>query len=214
MVADAPRATPRRALAITLLALATLLVASVGVALWNPWRYTVLFPLSYQGGAIGVLVFAGALVSATALLTFADTGRKALFGLTACLVAVPALCVGLPSVALGGAFRPRPTAGTTAMAVSPESGFAVVKSTFDTPDGRTTRLYLRSRKFLLSRESAVPVAECGFDPFERGVPLEAVRFTGETTIAVPVEGESTVVVRFDPGTLQPERTIAMCQPAP
>jgi hypothetical protein len=206
-MADAPRANRHRPLAIALLALAALLVASVGAALWNPSRYTMLFPLSHQGGAIGVLVLAGALVAVSALLTFSDSGRKAVFGLTACLVAVPAFCVGLPAVTLP--FRPRPTARAM-MGVSPEGGFSVVKATYETPDGQHVRLFVRSRQSLFSRESAIPIAECGFDPFERGMPPESVRFTSETTVALPVEGEYSVVVRFDPDNLMPERTVVMC----
>jgi hypothetical protein len=209
-MADAPRARRHRPLAIALLALAALLVACVGAALWNPSRYTMLFPLSHQGGGIGVLVLAGALVAVSALLTFSDSGRKAVFGLTACLVAVPAFCVGLPAVTLP--FRPRPMARAV-MVTSPEGDFVLVKAIYDTPDGQRTRLFVRSRQLLFSRESAMPVAECGFDPFERGMPPESVRFTSETTVAVPVEGESTVVVRFDPDSLTPDRTVAMCGPA-
>lgn len=209
-MADAHRLNPRRLLAIALVVLAVLLVASVGAALWNPLRYTVLYPLSHQAGGIGVLVLAGAFVSASALLTFFDSNRKAVFGLLTCLVAVPALCVGLPAVAIP--FRPRPM-DAAVMVVSPEGGFAVVKATYDTPGGRRTRLLLRSRQLIFSRESATPIAECGIDPFERGVPPESVRFTSETTVALPVEGESSVVVRFDPDTLKPERTVQICGPA-
>jgi hypothetical protein len=197
---------PRRPLAIALGALAAVAVLLVLAALWNPWRYTALYPLAYQAGAIGVLVLAGALVATAGLMTFADTGRKAVFGLAGVLVAVPALCVGLPTVALDGLWRRAEQSAVTVLAVSPDGHFSVIRYTVDSG----TRLYLRSRALLFSRESGVPIAECPFDLFDRGVPTESVRFTSDNTVAVPVQDESTATVRFDPDTLTPDRTVAMC----
>jgi hypothetical protein len=201
---------PRRALATAMIALAALALAFVAAALWNPWRLTALFPIARAEGAVAVLVLAGALLAGAALTIFASGGRRAVFGVVTALVAVPAMCVGLPAVALSGLFSTRGS-GARVLALSPAGDFAVVQYTVDTSAGRRVRLYVRSRALLLSREAPEPIAECPFDPFERGVPAESVRFTSETTVAVPIEDASTVVVRFDPGTLAPDRTVAMCQ---
>jgi len=209
-MANAPHLVQlRRPLAIVLPAFAALLVALVGLALWNPWRLTILFPLSHQAVAIAVLVLAGAFLAATALLRFADNGRRALIALVACLVAVPALCVGLPVVALGDVFAPAPIGSTLTMAVSPSGRYSVVKSTSDTPAGRRTQLFVRTANLFLGRQAATPLAECDTDPFQHGVPPESVRFTSETTVALP-GGDSTQVVRFDPDTLSPEHPASIC----
>ena len=202
-MADAARFPLRRPVAIGLAVLATAMLVTEAFALWNPWRLTALYPLAQEGLAVALLVLAGGLIATTALLTFAVRGRRALIALAACLVAVPALCVGLPVVVLDGAFR---RVSTTVLASSPSGDHVVVKQT----GGDQVRLLIRTRQFLLGREAAIPVAECGHDPFERGVPAEAVRFTSETTIAIPIADQSTVVVRFNPDTLVPERTVAMC----
>jgi hypothetical protein len=212
-MANALRLTPRRPLAIVLVAFAAILVLLVALALWNPWRLTILYPLGHQEVAIGVLVLAGAFVSATAVLMFADQGRRALIALIACLVAVPAFCIGLPVIVLGSAFHAAPTSATVTMASSPGGSFVVVKSTFDTEAGPRTRLYVRTDSLFLGHEAAVPLAECDTDPFSHGVPPETVRFTSENTVAVPTQDFDTVVVRFDPVTLLPERTVNMCRPA-
>ena len=201
----------RRPLAIILIVFAAIMVVLVGLALWNPWRLTILYPLGHQDVAIGVLTLAGAFLSATAVLMFADNGRRTLIALIACLVAVPAFCVGLPALALSGVFREAPVNGTLTMAASPGGRYVVVKSTFDTDAGRQTRLYVRTDSLFFGREAPAPLAECAADPFDQGLPPEAVRFTGEATVAVPVQGEQdTTVVRFDPDTLVPERTVNMC----
>jgi hypothetical protein len=202
----------RRPIVVALVVLAAVAIVLVLVAVWNPWRYTALYPLAYQGGAVAVLVLAGALVAAAGLMRFADTGRKAVFGLVGALVAIPALCVGLPTVALGRAFRVAESDGPTVLAVSPDGNYSVVTSTIDTGTGVRTRLYLRSRNLLFSRESAVPLAECGYDPFAGGVPPESVRFTSDHTVAIPVQDAETTVIGFDPGTLTPAHTVAMCPP--
>src|SRR5262249_46194609 len=146
---------------------------------------------------------------------FADNGRNAVIALIACLVAVPAFCVGLPTVALGRAFKAAPIGPTVTMAASPSGLYVVVKSTFDTDGGRRTRLFVRSDSLFLGREAETPLAECDTDPFDHGLPPEAVRFTSENTIAVPVEGnENTAVVRFDVETLRPDHTVQMCPAAP
>jgi hypothetical protein len=212
-MANALRFLPsRRALSIMTVALAAILVILVALALWNPWRFTILFPLSHQAVAVGVLVLAGALVAATAVTMFADNGRKAVIALIACLVAVPAFCVGLPTVALDKEFKAAAIGPTVTMAQSPSGLYIVVKSTFDTDAGRRTRLFVRSDSLFLGRESAVPLAECDIDPFEDGLPPEAVRFTGESTVAVPVRGQDTAVVAFNLNTLKPDRTVDMCSP--
>jgi hypothetical protein len=210
-MANALRLLPsRRALSIILVAFAAIMVILVALALWNPWRLTILFPLSHQDVAVGVLVLAGALVSATAVMMFADNGRRAVITLIACLVAVPAFCVGLPTVALSREFKAAPIGPTVTMAASPSGLYVVVKSTFDTDAGRRTKLFVRSDSLFFGRESAVPLAECDIDPFEDGLPPEAVRFTGESTVAVPVRGQDTTVVAFNLNTLQPARTVEMC----
>lgn len=201
----------RRPLAIVLVGFAVVLVILVGLALWNPWRLTILYPLGHQDVAIGVLVLAGAFLSATAVLMFADNGRRAVIALIACLVAVPAFCVGLPAVALGGAFHDRPIGGTKIMATSPGTTYQVVKSTFDTDGKRRTLLYVRTNSLFFGREAERPMAECEGDPFEHSLPPEAVRFTSETTVAVPLQGEAdTAVIKFDPESLAPDRTVDMC----
>jgi hypothetical protein len=96
------------------------------------------------------------------------------------------------------------------LATSPAENYSVVAVTVASDGGPLTRLYVRRRAWVFSREAAVPLAECPHDPFADGVPPEAVRFTDETTVAVPVQDRSTVTVRFDPGTLAPDDTVAMC----
>jgi hypothetical protein len=211
-MANALRLLPsRRPLSIILIVFAAIMVVLVGLALWNPWRLTILYPLGHQSVAIGVLTLAGAFLAATAVLMFADNGRKALIALVACLVAVPAFCVGLPALALAGVFKEAPVNGTLTMAASPGGRYVVVKSAFDSAAGRQTRLYVRTDSLFFGREAPTPLAVCEADPFDQGLPPEAVRFTSETTVAVPVQGEQdTTVVRFDPDTLVPERTVHMC----
>jgi hypothetical protein len=209
-MANALRFPSRRALSIILVSFAAFMIVLVALALWNPWRLTILYPLSHQDVAIGVLVLAGGFLSATAVMRFADNGRRAVIALIACLVAVPAFCVGLPVIALGNAFQAAPVGPTTTMAVSPSGLYVVVKSTFDSEGGRKTRLYVRFASLFLGREGSVPIAECDTDPFEHGLPSEAVRFTSENTVAVPVEGADTAVIRFDVDTLRPDRTVNMC----
>jgi hypothetical protein len=200
-MADAARYPLRRPVAIGLVVLAAVMLLTEALALWNPWRLTALYPLAQAGLAVALLVLAGGLLATTALLTFATRGRRALIGLVACLVAIPALCVGLPVVVLD--FR---RVSTTVLASSPSGDHVIVKQT----GGDQVRLLIRTRQFLLGREAAIPVATCDHDPFERGVPPEAVRFTSETTVAIPIADQSTVVVRFNPDTLAPDRTVAMC----
>jgi len=205
----------RRPITVALLVLAAVCLALVTAALWNPWRLTALHPLATMGGAVAVLTLAGALVATTALLLVATTARRALIGLVVALVAVPALSVGLPVVTLGDAFRDRRVAAERVLATSPDGGYSVVALTG--PDGATD-LVVRSRSGLLSREAAVPVARCPYDPLSPqaaappgGLPPESVYFTDEHRVAVPmVVDDVTVTVGFDGDTLQPERTIAMC----
>jgi len=200
---------PRRPLTIVLVVVAVIAIGLVAAALWNPWRLTPLYPLARQGGAVGVLVLGGALLATAGLLRFSAAGRSAVIGLAISLVAVPALCVGLPVVAFDGAFRRE--SGSEVMAVSPDGGFVAVKSTFNTHDDERTRIFIQSQHGLLSREAADPIAECSFDPFKKGVPPESVRFTSETTVALPIgEDLPTTVVRFDPDSLRPEQTVLMC----
>jgi hypothetical protein len=210
-MANALRLLPsRRALSIIMVAFAAILVILVALALWNPWRLTILYPLSHQAVAVGVLVLAGAMVAATAIMMFADNGRKAVIALIACLVAVPAFCVGLPTIALDKEFKAAPIGPTVTMASSPSGLYIVVKSTFDTDAGRRTELLVRSDSLFFGREGAIPLAECDIDPFEQGIPPEAVRFTSESTVAVPVRGQDTTVVTFNVETLRPDRTVDMC----
>jgi hypothetical protein len=208
-------ALPRRTVIIGLTIVGVLALGFVAVALTNPWRLTGLYPLAREGMTIGVLVFAGALLASAGLLALAEDepslrwrGSRPLLGLATALVAIPALCVGLPTVAPDSMFRREDDA--TVLAVSDHGDFSAVKSTVETKDGPRTRIYIRTRAGLFSREAATPVAECPFDPFSRGVPPESVRFTGETTLAIPVADQPTTVVTFDPSTLAPDRTVEMC----
>jgi hypothetical protein len=203
-----------RPITIALIALAAIAVALVVAALVNPWRLTALYPLAGAGGAIAMLTLAGALLATAAVLRLADSGRAAVVGVLVVLVAVPALCVGLPAVLFEGSFRDRVVVDTRVLATSPDGRYSVVAVTTATDGGPLTRLHVRSRQWLLSREAGVPVAECPHDPFAGEVPPEAVRFTAETTVAVPIDGRSTETVTFDPRSLEPERTVAMCPPTP
>jgi hypothetical protein len=203
-----------RPITIALIALAAIAIALVAAALANPWRLTALYPLAGAGGAIVVLTLAGALVATAGVLRLADSGRSAVIGLLVALVAVPALCVGLPAVLFDSSFRDRTVVATRVLATSADGEYSVVAVVTATDDGRLTRLHVRSRHWLLSREAVTPVAECPHDPFAGGVPPEAVRFTAATTVAVPIDGQSTVTVWFDPRNLEPDRTVVMCPPAP
>jgi hypothetical protein len=207
----------RRPVTVALLALAAVCLTLVTAALWNPWRLTALHPLATTGGSVAVLTLAGALVATTGLLMVAHTARRALIGLVVALVAVPALSVGLPVVTLGDTFRDRRIAAERVLATSPEGGYSVVALTY--VDGATD-LVVRSRRGMLSREAAAPVARCSYDPFRSdapppappgGLPPESVHFTAEDRVAVPiVVDDVTVTVWFDGASLHPERTIAMC----
>lgn len=211
-------ALPRRTVIIGLTIVAALALLFVAAALVNPWRLTSLYPLAREGMAIGVLVVAGAMLAGAGLLRLAEnTGSphwhrsRPLLGLAAALVAIPALCVGLPTVTLADTFR-RERDGPI-LAVSDNGDLSAIVSILDTPDGPRTRIYLRTRSGLLSWQAATPVAECPHDPFSRGVPPESVRFTGVDTLAVPIADQPTTVVHFDPDTLVPDRTVEIC-PAP
>jgi hypothetical protein len=180
--------------------------------MWNGWRLTALYPLATAGGAIATLTLAGALFATAGVLTMAGRGRGAVLSLLFGLVAVPALCVGLPAVVFDGSFRDRTILDTRVLATSPRGDYSIVALTVATDAAPMTKLHLRSRVGLLSREAATPVAQCPHDPFAGEVAPEAVRFTSETTVAIPVQGESTVTVEFDPGSLEPRRTVDMCPP--
>lgn len=207
----------RRPTMIALLVLAGVCLALVTAALWNPWRLTALHPLATTGGAVATLTLAGALIATTGLLMVAHTARRALIGLVVALVAVPALSVGVPVVALGDAFRERRISTERVLATSPDAGYSVVALTY--PDGATD-LFVRSRRGLLSREAAVPLALCPYDPFSPdaapradagGLPPESVHFTDEHRVAVPTAVDGvTVTVAFERDTLIPERTVEMC----
>ena len=212
---------------VAMLVLAVIVIGFVAAALTNPWHLVGLYPLGHEGLAIAMLVLAGALVAGAGLLQSHVQRRRrtpqlvsgapwrerrAIVALVAAVVAVAAFCVGLPTVALRDSFR-REGAGET-LSVSADGNFSAVKSTLDTKDGPRTRIYVRSRAGLFSREAATPAAECPYDPFERGVPPESVRFTGDNTLAVPLADQPTTVVRFDPDTLAPERTVMMCSANP
>jgi hypothetical protein len=215
-VMPAPATRVRRPLTVVLVVAGGVALLLVGLALWNPWRLTALYPLASAGGAVATLTLAGALLATAAVLSLAGTGHRAVIGLLVGLVAVPALCVGLPTVVLGGSFRDRQIIGTRVLATSPAEDYSVVAITVATDGGELTRLYVRTRAWLFSREAATPVAECPHHPFAAGIPPEAVRFTSETTVAVPVQDRSTVTVAFDPDTLgprPPDGPVAMC-PAP
>jgi hypothetical protein len=202
----------RRPTTIALAIVAALCLVLVAAALWNPWRLTALYPLAGTGGAIVVLTLAGALAATAGLVGLADTGRRALVGLVVGLIAVPAFCVGLPVVAFDDAFRDKKVSAVRVLATSPAGGYSVVAVTLAAASGTDSpvQLLARSRRALLSREAATPIAECPRDPFTNDLPAESVRFTNETTVAVPVVGASTVTVTFDPDTLRPIRTVEMC----
>ncbi len=204
-----PVPPPRRATFVALVAVAGFCLTLVGLALTNPWRLTALYPVATTGGTFATLTLAGALAAAAALLATASPGRRALVGLMVALVAVPALCVGLPAATLDGALRDRQVSAERVLATSPGGGYSLVGSTY--PDG-TTEVFVRSRRGLLSREAATPVARCSHDPFEGELPLESVRFTDEHRVAVPVLAAGiTVTVAFDAGSLAPELTVDMCE---
>jgi hypothetical protein len=211
-------AVPRRTVIVGLVVVGVIAVGFVAAALANPWRLTVLYPLAHEGLALGVLVLGGALVAGAVLLrlsggsTVAWRTKRAVLALIVALVAIAALCVVLPVLALGSRFRQ--DAGSQTLALSPDGAFSAVKSTVDTDAGPRTRIYIRSRAGLFSRESETPAAVCGFDPFARGVPPESVRFTGHDTLAIPIADMPTTVVHFNPTTLSPDHTILMCQTGP
>lgn len=208
-------APPRRTVIIGLTIVGVLALCFVAAALVNPWRLTSLYPLAREGIAIGVLVFAGACLAGAGLLALAENGRwrgsRPLLGLATALVAIPALCVGLPTIAPDRIFRREDA--VTVLAVSGSGGFSAIKSTVETEDGPRTRIYIRTRAGLFSREAATPVAQCPFDPFSRGVPPESVRFTSENTLAIPIADQSTTVITFDPSTLTTDHPVDMCHPA-
>jgi hypothetical protein len=207
--------TRRRPLTIGLLVVAAVSLVLVGAALWNPWRLTALYPLATAGGAIATLTLAGAVLATAGVLALTASGRPAVIGVLVGLVAVPALCVGAPAVMFGGSFRDKQIVQTRALATSPDGDYSVVAVSVATDADPLIRLYVRSRQWLFSREAATPLAECAHDPFAGDVPPEAVRFTTETTVAVPIAGESTVTVTFDGASLAPQGgTIAMCPPNP
>jgi hypothetical protein len=202
---------PRRPVIVGLVVVALIAVAFVAAALTNPWHLTGLYPLARQGGTISVLVLAGALLATAGLLAMTGAGsptHRAVAALLASLVAIPALCVGLPVIAFDNSFRHE---DEQVLAVSPDGGFSAIKSTLDSNAGRRTRIYIRSRAGLFSRESVLPAAECHFDPFARGLPPESVRFTSESTLAVSLADKPTTVIRFAPASLVPERTVMMCE---
>jgi hypothetical protein len=203
------RMPPRRPTTIALLVLAGLCLALVGAALWNPWRLTAFYPVETTGVAFAILTLAGALIAITVLISLADRGRWALVGLVVALAAVPALCVGLPALALGDSLRDDRIKAERVLATSPEGGYSVVALTYSDD---ATELVIRSRRGLLSRESPAPIARCARDPFVADLPPESVRFTDETRVTVPVPADGvSVTVTFDAGSLAPAETIEMCE---
>jgi hypothetical protein len=206
--------SPRRrrrwplALAVTLLGVATLAITVTGMT--NPWRYTVLYPLETPAVATVALVTGVLLVGVAIILATARLARGAVFGWITGLAVLGAVCFGLPWFAADRMFGSHASTPQS-LAVAPDGSFEVVKSTIDSFGRQQTVLMLRSRAGLLSRESPTPLAECGHDPFGPQMPTESVRFTSRTTVAIPVEGESTVVVTFDAETLRPDRTVQMCR---
>jgi hypothetical protein len=210
MATPSPRQRRRwpLALAVALLGAAVLAITVTGMT--NPRRYTVLLPLERPVVATVALVTGALLVGVAVVLATARLARGAMFGWILGLAVLAAVCFGLPWFAADRFFGAR-TSAPQQLAVSPDGGFEVVKSTVDSFGHEQTVLSLRSRAGLFSRESPVPLAECGHDPFGPEMPPESVRFTSGNTVAIPVEGESTVVVTFDAETLRPDRTVQMCR---
>jgi hypothetical protein len=199
---------PRRPLIVALLVVAGFCLALVGAALWNPWRLTALHPVASTSGTVATLTLAMALGAAAALIALAHTARRALIGLVVALIAVPAVGVGLPVLALKGALRDRQVANERVLATSPDGHLSAVAVT---TDGGATEVLIRTREGLLSTEAPAPVAQCPHDPFVSELPPESVRFTAADRVTVPMlADEVSVTVAFDPATLQPERTVAMC----
>jgi hypothetical protein len=193
---------------VGLLGVVTLAITVAGMT--NPWRYTVLFPLETPAVATVALVTGALLVGVAIILGTARLARGAVFGWIVGLAVLGAVCFGLPWFAADRMFGARASTPQT-LAIAPDGSFEVVKSTVDSFGREETVLMLRSRAGLLSRQSPTPIAECGHDPFGPQMPPESVRFTSRTTVAIPVEGESTAVVTFDADTLRPDRTVQMCR---
>jgi hypothetical protein len=194
------------ALAVAVLGAAVLAITVTGMT--NPWRYTALFPLESPVVATVALVTGAVLLGVALVLATARLARGAIFGWILGLAVLAAVCFGLPWFAADRFFGAH-TSPPQQLAVSPDGAFEIVKSTVDSFGHQQTVLALRSRAGLLSRESPVPLAECGHDPFGPEMAPESVRFTSRNTVAIPVEGESTMTVTFDDETLRPARTIQM-----
>jgi hypothetical protein len=193
---------------VAVLGAATLGIAVLGMT--NPRRYIILFPLESPVVATVTLVTGAMLVGVALVLATARLARGTVLGWILGLAVLAAVCFGLPWFAADRFFGAHASAPQQ-LAVSSDGSFEVVKSTVDSFGHQQTVLSVRSRAGWLSRESLAPLAECGHDPFGPEMPPESVRFTSRTTVAIPVEGESTVVVDFDPDTLKPGRTVQMCR---
>ena len=193
---------------MALLGAVTLAVAVTGMT--NPWRYIALYPLESPAVATVALVTGVVLLGVALVLATARLARGAVFGWILGLSALAAVCFGVPWFAAErffGAHASQPIQ----MATSPDGAFEVVKSTVDSFGNQQTVLHVRSRVGWLSRESPTPIAECGHDPFGSALPPESVRFTSRNTVAIPVEGELTVVISFDVDTLRPSQVVQMCR---
>jgi hypothetical protein len=200
----------RRPTTIALFVAAGLSLLIVVLALTNPWRLTAFYPVDTTGGMVATVTLTCALIAAAVLLARAGvhTGRRALIGPVVAVVAVPAVGVGVPLAALGGALRDRQISHEQVLATSPGGGYSAVALTY--PDGRT-EVRLRSRSGLASRESATALARCPHDPFGTDLPPESVHFTDDDHVAIPSLPDGvSMTVTFDHHTLAADQTIDMC----
>ena len=204
-----------RALAVAVAVFALLVLATTIVASWNPWRYVVLFPLGRPLGALCGYAGAVGLLGSAGLLGLAGVGRRVIASLAVATFVLGLVSLLLPWWWLDSAVGPGERRGAHVFDVSPSGDHEVIG--FIEASG-AFQVMVRSRAGLFSQESVEPLATCAYDPFARAdgdqTGPESVRFTAETTVAVPIAGSDTQTVAFDPEKLLPQRTVDMCPGLP
>lgn len=200
-----PRTSVARRVTGAILALAGLASFLLALAaVWNPWRLVRLFALAEPGPGIVLMLAGGGLVIVGAFVALPGRGWKIVAGAVAPLTVAAAVSPGLPGWWADEAYGPGLGHLVGVVAASPDDRFEVAAFR----DASTTRLVLRTRDGLLSRQAETPVAAC--ESFSDVVEPGQVRFIDSTTVGITTGDEPTILVAFDPGTLAATGAAANC----
>lgn len=198
-----------RRLAGVLAGVAAAAVVTVLVADHNPWRYVHLIPFGRTPVAATVLIFSSIMLG-LAVRLFVGKMRVLWIVGTVATLTVFTCVAGYQIVTVESIFDEVNSDGRrTAVAVSPDGAFDLVKVYYVSWGAQYEIFRIRSRAGLTSREAAQDVAcfAITIGGFTAENNFLSARFVGEHKVEVRTEaGEWTTT--FDPSTLLPARTLS------